>query len=180
MRISLLAVTAGLALAAACAPSRPEVDPDGEPLNARLDRTTSGLAVGMSEPGHVAVFAIQPGYGAAMVYPTRIRPSRVGSGWTNLFPLQRRYRAEGLSRPGNSGLGYLVLVASREPLDVEPFIENAVRLREVLGPESALAYQHEVVVERIGQVIAAGRSEDEWEMDVLTVPSYALGPPESE
>ncbi|HEV3052253.1 MAG TPA: hypothetical protein VGX50_18225 [Longimicrobium sp.] len=171
MRTSLLAVTAGLALAA-CAPSRPEVIPAGETLNARLDRTSAGLAVGMSEPGYVAVFAVVPGWGVGMVYPTRTRPSRVGSGWTNLL---EGYRNETASIPGNTRMGYLVLMASREPLDVEEYIENTFRLKEVLGPESALGYDREAVEEAIAQVFGAGRNEEDWEMDIVSVPSYALG-----
>jgi hypothetical protein len=171
MRISLLAATAGLALAA-CAPSRPEVVPDGDALNARLTRTSAGLAVGMSEPGYVAVFTIVPGWGVGMVYPTHTRPSRVGSGWTNLL---EGYRTETGSIPGNTRMGYLVLVASREPLEVGEYIENAFRLREVLGPESALGYDREAVEEAIAQVFGAGRAEDEWKMDVVSLPSYALG-----
>lgn len=175
MRTSLLAVTAGLALAA-CAPSRPEVIPAGEALNARLNRTSAGLTVGMSEPGYVAVFSVVPGWGVGMVYPTRTRPSRVGRGWTNLL---EGYRSETAPAPGNTRMGYLVLVASREPLEVEEYIENAFRLREVLGPESALGYEREAVEEAIAQVFGAGRSEDDWEMDLVSVPSYAFGTHES-
>jgi hypothetical protein len=171
MRTSLLAVTAGLALAA-CAPSRPEVIPAGEALNARLNRTSAGLAVGMSEPGYVAVFTIVPGWGVGMAYPTRTRPSRVGSGWTNLL---EGYRTESTPIPGNTRMGYLVLVASREPLDVEEYIENTFRLKEALGPESALGYDREAVEEAIAQVFGAGRSEDDWEMDIVSVPGYAMG-----
>lgn len=169
MRIALLAVTAGLALAA-CAPSRPEVRPDGDGLEARLDRTSSGLAVGMSEPGYVAVFDIQPGAGVLMVYPTPTRPSRVGSGWTTLV---NYYRSNATPLPGNSRMAYAVVVASRDPLDVEEFIENGVRLREVLGREAALGYQRDAVVEAITQVFGAGRSEGTWDFDVITVPAYA-------
>ena len=169
MRIALLAVTAGLALAA-CAPSRPEVRPDGDALNARLARTSSGLAVGMSEPGYVAVFDIQPGYGVLMTYPTTTRPSRVGSGWTTVV---NYYRSNATPLPGNSRMAYAVVVASRDPLDVEKFIENGARLREVLGREAALGYQRDAVVEAITQVFGAGRSEGTWDFDVITVPSYA-------
>lgn len=170
MRTSLLAVTAGLALAA-CAPSRPEVVPDGTGLNARLDRTSAGLAVGMSEPGYVAVFSVVPGSGVGMVYPTLTRPSRVGSGWTNLLD---GFRTETAPAPGTIR-GHLVLVASREPLPVEEYIENAFRLREALGPESALGYEREAVEEAIAQVFGAGRAEEDWEMDIVSLPSYAFG-----
>jgi hypothetical protein len=169
MRIALLAVTAGLALAA-CAPSRPEVVPDGAGLNTRLNRTSAGLAVGMSEPGYVAVFDIQPGSGVMMVYPTPTRPSRVGSGWTTVA---NYYRSNSTPLPGNSRMAYAVVVASRDPLDVEQFIENGVRLREVLGREAALGYQRDAVVEAITQVFGAGRSEGTWDFDVITVPAYA-------
>lgn len=169
MRISLLAAAAGLALAA-CAPSRPEIIPDGDGLEARLNRTSSGLAVGMSEPGYVAAFEIQPGAGVIMVYPTATRPSRVGSGWTTL---QNYYRSNAAPLPGNSRMAYAVVVASRDPLDVEEFIENGTRLREILGREAALGYQRDAVVEAITQVFGAGRSEGTWDFDVITVPSYA-------
>jgi hypothetical protein len=169
MRISLLAAAAGLALAA-CAPSRPEVVPDGAGLNARLARTSSGLAVGMSEPGYVAVFTIQPGYGVLMTYPTPTRPSRVGVGWTTVLEHPRLQTAP---LPGDGRTAYAVLVASRDPLDVEDFIENGARLREVLGPESALGYQRDAVMEAIEQVFGAGRGEGTWDTDIVSVPSYA-------
>lgn len=169
MRISLLAVTAGLALAA-CAPSRPEIIPDGDGLEARLNSTSSGLSVGLSEPSYVAVFDIQPGAGVMMVYPTRARHSRVRSGWTTLV---NYYRPDATPLPGNSRMAYAVVVASRDPLKMDEFIENGVRLKEVLGREAALGYQRDAVVEAVSQVFGAGRSEGTWDFDVVSVPAYA-------
>ena len=170
-RVLILATLA--AAAGACAPV-PKGNADA-PLTARLAVTASGVDVGLSDQAHVAVFAVSPGYGMSLVYPQLHERSRFFAGWSPMVHGSEPQRGS-LALPARfaSGRGtqVLVLVASREPLDVRRYAAGgSPALETALGTAAYRAHDADAVVDGLVNLLAAGRDESDVAVDVVVIPS---------
>ncbi|HEU4884336.1 MAG TPA: hypothetical protein VFT45_18920 [Longimicrobium sp.] len=159
-----------LMAAGACAHApRGEAD---APLAARLNVTASGLDVGLSDEAYVAVFAVTPGQGVTLVYPETHERTLYTAGWTTLAhnPAGRGSYQPRLARflaPGSSTV--LVLVASREPIDVRRFAAGA-SLERALGTRVYRSYDADAIIGGITRLTVSGVDDADWAMDVNAVP----------
>jgi hypothetical protein len=175
MTSRLSALLIPLALAGCATFSRASADGG---LRARMYHSEHGVAVSLSEPAHVAIFAVVPGDGVFLFYPgDEGDPSRIAAGRNTLSPtLRRRIQMVSLegevspvlvTAPRREPLLYMV--ASRQPLD-DAVIRN---LQEGLGglmagpfrsngPSGTMAF--------LASLVVPGETpETEWDTDVMSM-----------
>ncbi|HYR11959.1 MAG TPA: hypothetical protein VEQ60_29515, partial [Longimicrobium sp.] len=143
------------------------------PLAARLNVTASGMDVGLNDRAHVAVFAVTPGQGVDLVYPRSYERNTYYAGWSTLAHNPagrgRSYEPRLARFMSNSASTVLVLVASREPLDIRRFIAGA-SLERALGHEVYRSYDADAVIGGIARLTVPMVASDDWAMDVTAIP----------
>jgi hypothetical protein len=176
MSMRLLLVTALAASAGACAHA-PRGEPEA-PLAARLSVTASGMDVGLSDEAHIAVFAVTPGQGVALVYPASHERTEFTAGWSTLAhnPVGKSvsYNSRLARFASPSASTVLVLVASRQPIDVERYAAGA-SLERALGHRVYLSHDADDVIAGIARLTVAGVEEVDWAMDVNAIPVTRTG-----
>ncbi len=168
MRVLLVAALAAAAGACAHAP-RGGAD---APLAARLNVSASGMDVGLSDEANVAVFAVTPGQGVALVYPEPHERSSFVAGWNTLDFGDNRAAGSPLSMAqftSRSASTILVLVASRQPLNLRRFA-SGVSLQRAMGDAVFRANDADEVLAGIARLTVTGVEEGDWAMDVTAVP----------
>ncbi|HEX6368867.1 MAG TPA: hypothetical protein VF006_08040 [Longimicrobium sp.] len=145
----MLAALAACASAAppASAPSAPAELESAGPLKAELAEDDLGARVRLSAPAYVALFQVRPGSGAVLVYPRdeADRPM-LGAGSTLIVP---RRPIRGTAAQSPSPNGYLYLVASKAPLEVEQFQTGTRSVHDVIGIENARSNDLAVITESL-------------------------------
>lgn len=168
-------LVATLAAAGACAHA-PRGESDA-PLAARLNVSASGMDVGLSDEANIAVFAVTPGQGVTLVYPEPHERSTFVAGWNTLDFGDNR--AMGSQSPlaqftSRSASTILVLVASREPLNVRRFA-SGLSLERAMGHEVFRANDADDVLAGLARLTVAGVEDGDWAMDVTAVPVTRTG-----
>ncbi|HEX5869659.1 MAG TPA: hypothetical protein VFY65_04565, partial [Longimicrobium sp.] len=145
--IAALLTIASLAACASAAP--PVVDPSAStgPLKAELTEDDLGARVRLTAPAYVALFHVRPGAGASLVYPRDAsEPALLAAGQTRIVP---RRPTRGTAALQGSPDGYLYLVASKLPLEVEQFQTGSRSVRDVIGIENDRSNDLAVITEAI-------------------------------
>lgn len=169
---------AAVALLGGCATSfDPSLYSDGH-LQARIYRPASGaLQFAVSQPAYVAVFAIVPGRGATLLYP-----STPGEAQRRLFAGTHSYVGSGMSYNRltyASGLGSfygsslsgpttLILIASEAPLHVIRLIRQPA-LAGDLRLSSFYSHASDHAVGRLAELIIPDPARTNWTYDTYTL-----------
>ncbi|HEX6250476.1 MAG TPA: hypothetical protein VFZ56_03480 [Gemmatimonadaceae bacterium] len=173
-----LVLVAGALLAGCASSFDPALYGAGGHLQARIYQPTAGsVQFAVSQPAYVAVFAIVPGRGAALLHPTtqsealrRVSPgthSYTGS----LFSHSRLLYAAG---PGSyygsamDGPTTLILIASEAPLHVTRMLRNPM-LGNDLMLTSFYSHASERTVLRLAELIIPDPAGTEWTYDTYTI-----------
>lgn len=172
------ALVAG-ALFAGCASSfDPALYGSAGHLQARIYQPTAGsVQFAVSQPAYVAVFAIVPGRGAALLHPTtqsealrRVSPgthSYVGS----TLSQSRLMYANGLSSYYGSSMDgptTLILIASEAPLHVSRMLRNPM-LGNDLMLTSLYSHASDRAVSRLAELMIPDPANTEWTYDTYTI-----------
>jgi hypothetical protein len=176
MSMRLLLAAALAAAAGACAHA-PQGKPDA-PLAARLSLSASGMDVGLNDDAHIAVFAVTPGQGVDLVYPRSHERTSYAAGWTTLAhnPAGRStfYEPRLVQFMSRSVSTVLVLVASREPINVRRFAAGA-SLERAMGHRVYRSYDADEVIGGIARLTVGDVPGTDWTMDVTAIPVTRAG-----
>jgi hypothetical protein len=144
LRMRAIAALVSIAALAACASAPPA---SSGPLKAELQEDDLGARVRLSAPAYVALFHVVPGSGASLVYPRdeADRPM-LAAGNTLIVP---RRATRGSAALSASPDGYLYLVASKAPLEVEQFQTGSRSVRDVIGIENDRSKELAVITDAI-------------------------------
>jgi hypothetical protein len=153
-----------------------------DPLSARFlppDRaaTTRQFGYTLNDRAYVAVFLIVPGRGVVVLYPFN-PPSTLEVAGDHVVPLQsagirQEQRLAALQSQGEQAGAsplldgsYLLLVASRQPLHLDPYLTRPEALDSALGPTVQRSGSMDAVVTGLVRVVANVRSADDFAYDV--------------
>lgn len=161
------------ALVAGCAASSSGSE-ERAPLEGRIfPSQASSLTISLNQPAHVAVFDIAPGQGVGLLYPSaegqRAEFDAGYSHLTNLRATRYHYYFTPTSFVSNTattvGAGqprFLMMVASREPLNVEGLQRSPGSMRRFLGmPAYTSINPHRVMDQLVARVVPP-QEDDDW------------------
>ena len=157
-----------LALTTACNRPVPGVGLDPEaPLEAALLPPQYGeVGFWVSHPAHVAVFEFAPTRGVALLFPSLAgeRNYMVRPGSYNARSLSRFARLGYLDEGSYSYLSprYLVLIASRAPLQLDGLIGNHLGLRARMAPAAYSSLTPFSPVRALTELVVPEQSNDDW------------------
>jgi hypothetical protein len=145
-------------------------------ISARLYAGIGGrLEVGLSEPGHVAVFEIVPGRGVGLLYPFYASEAAYfHAGWTGVSARTLRnrdwyadhYAVDFRNYPQPR---YFLLVASRYPLHLAPLQGNSGGLRRLLGHHTFSSHDSRGVMNEVLDAVLPYQDDADWDTDVLVI-----------
>lgn len=172
------ALFAAIPLALGCAQQtalRVPSPPSDEPLRVRLYQPGNGaLNYHLSEPAHVAIFAITRGHGVSMIYPyfqSQVdHRGRAGlnqetvHGGAGAWGYSAGSRYEHRALFGHADAYFIV--ASRFPLPVEGFLQSPFLLRSLMGADRFRATQLSDAWDALETILVEGLPEGAWATDV--------------
>lgn len=167
------------ALFAGCASSfDPALYGSGGHLQARIYQPAAGsLQFAVSQPAYVAVFAIVPGRGAALLHPTtqsealrRVSPGMHSYAGSILSHSRLMYAGGMSSYYGSSmdGPTTLILIASEAPLHVSRMLRNPM-LGNDLMLTSFYSHASDRAVLRLAELIIPDPAGTDWTYDTYTI-----------
>lgn len=167
------------ALFAGCASSfDPALYGSGGHLQARIYQPTAGsVQFAVSQPAYVAVFAVVPGRGAALLHPTtqsealrRVSPGTHSYVGSTLSQSRLMYASGMGSYYGSSmdGPTTLILIASETPLHVSRMLRNPM-LGNDLMLTSFYSHASDRAVLRLAEQIIPDPANTEWTYDTYTI-----------
>jgi hypothetical protein len=179
--LSALVVAASLAGCALPEPAAAPRSASGDiPLHARLwmQQTSSqssfvDFAVRLSEPAYISVFELSPGRGATLIYPARFQGQTLHHTGTNSLA---GFHAR-LGRDAYVGVApmfpqptYYLLIASREPLQIDHLMSSPYALRREMGLARFAGFQASSLMDDIVDIVVPGTVSDAgWAYDVHVV-----------
>ncbi|HSY84409.1 MAG TPA: hypothetical protein VK807_21780 [Gemmatimonadaceae bacterium] len=132
---------------------------------------TRELRYSLSDRAYVAIFVILPGRGVALLYPFNAPTTPEGAG-DHAIPLEsaslrREQRVQALLADGEqAGQAYLLLVASRVPLRLTPYVSRQDALDSAIGPAVQRGLSMDAVVTSLVKLVVNVSSADDVAYDV--------------
>jgi hypothetical protein len=129
------------------------------------------LHYSLNDRAYVAIFVILPGHGVALLYPfnEQVSPESPGDHGVPLESASIRHeqRVDALLSNGDSAdKTYLLLVASRQPLRLAPYIKRQQALDSAIAPEIRRSSSADAVVTGLVNLIAKPATADDFAYDL--------------
>ena len=146
------------------------------PLSAQLrpaepNARTRELRYSLSDRAYVAIFVILPGHGVALLYPFNAQTAPEPAGDHDIpiesANVRHEQRVQALLSNGDQAdETYLLLIASRVPLRLSPYLARQDALDSAIGPEVQHGASMDAVVTGLVRLVVNVSSADDIAYDV--------------
>jgi hypothetical protein len=147
-----------------------------QPLSAQFLPTQASdtkreLHYSLSDRAYVAIFVILPGHGVALLYPFNAQTASENSG-DHAIPLQlgeshHEQRVQALLSNGDEAdKTYLLLVASRQPLQIAPYVAHPDALDAAIDPAVLRSSSTDAVTTALVNLVAKPANPEDFAYDL--------------